>query len=68
MKLLIRQPVVTATEINKFNRLYAANEVMQLLTEMDELKDYDISFSESEDGIPIFFVGQSTYQFIDDIQ
>lgn len=63
----VKRPIVAAAEIfdNKFS--FKPSEVLQLISEIDELRGYKISLEKSSNGNMQFVVGDSVYQVVNDV-
>lgn len=61
MKRVISSSVGKKTDVDDFQRKYTADEIIELLSQIKELDDYDVYCSKSNDGKVTFVVGNSAY-------
>ena len=66
MKRVISSTVSKWRDKNDFQRRYTADDIVNLLSQIDELKDYDVYCSKSSDGNTTFIVGSSAYRIVED--
>ena len=62
MKRVISSSIRKSTPINCSLRKYTADDIVQLLSRIDELKDFNTRVSETNDGKASFTVGNSMYK------
>ena len=66
MKRVIRSSVAKWQDNSEAQRKYTADEIVDLLSQIEELKDYTVYCSKSNDGTTTFFVGNSAYKIAGD--
>ena len=69
MKRLVRNRITASGTTAKSDRRFSAMEITQLLSEIEELKEYNIIFSEAPNGNIQFTIGNCMYEMSgDDLQ
>ena len=66
MKRVIRSSVAKWQDNGNVQCKYTADEIVDLLSQIEELKDYNVYCSKSSDGTTTFFVGNSAYKIVAD--
>ena len=66
MKRVIRSSVVKWQDNSEVQCKYTADEIVDLLSQIEELKDYTVYCSKPSDGTTTFFVGNSAYKIAED--
>lgn len=58
----IARPIVSATQFNQYNCVFTTQEVVELLSEINELNGLKISTSMSENNNLQFVIGDTAYE------
>lgn len=66
MKRVITSSVAKWRDSNDLQRKYTSDEIVDLLSQIEELKDYNVYCSKSSDGSTTFIVGKSAYKIVED--
>lgn len=65
MKRVITSSVSKWRDNNDFQAKYTADDILGLLSQIDELKDRNVYCSKSDDGNTTFVVGNSAYRIVE---
>lgn len=65
---IIKNRFIKSCCINDSRQTFSTKEVVNLLSSILELEDYEISYSETVDGVLQLNIGNSTYFVVDDTQ
>ena len=66
MKRVITSSVAKWRDNSDAQRKYTADEIVDLLSQIEELADYNVYCSKSNDGNTTFIVGNSAYKIVED--
>ena len=66
MKRVISNSVAKWKDRNDIQYKYTADEIVDLLSQIEELKDRNVYCSKSSDGNTTFVVGNSAYRIVED--
>jgi len=64
----LKNRFIKSCSINRSNQTFSLKEVINLLSSILELEDYEISYAETVDGVVQLNIGNSTYYVVDDTQ
>jgi len=67
MKRVISSLVKHRSNINEFRKSYTANDIVQLLSQIEELKNYDVFCSRGNSGQETFIIGKHAYSIVDEV-
>lgn len=66
MKRVITSSVAKWRDSKDVQARYTADDIVNLLSQIDELKDRNVYCSKSSDGNTTFIVGNSAYRIVED--
>lgn len=64
----LKNRVIKSCSLKKGKQTFSVEEVVNLLSSILELEDYEISYEETVDGVLQLNIGNSTYYVVDDTQ